>query len=179
MIQVSQIYTTAPSQTKTELQKKTYQALENLGIAYERVETDEVITMEDCQQINLRLQMNMVKTLFLSNRQQTQFYLFVTRGDKPFRAKDFSQALDVARVSFASKEAMAEILGTQIGAATVFSTLLASAKKVQVVFDQEILADPWYGCSDGTTTGYLKIATQDIVEKLIPDTQHQLKIITV
>lgn len=179
MIQVSEIYTDIPSELTTVVQEQAYQAMEELGISFERVATDEVITMEDCQQINERLKMNMVKTLFLCNRQQTNFYLFVTRGDKPFRSKDFSKALEIARVSFASEELMAEMLGTKIGAATVFSTLVDSEKKVQIVFDQEVVNDQWYGCSDGTTTGYLKIATKDIVEKLLPYSKHDLTIIEV
>lgn len=179
MIQVSEIYTDIPSELTTVVQEQAYQAMEELGISFERVATDEVITMEDCQQINERLKMNMVKTLFLCNRQQTNFYLFVTRGDKPFRSKDFSKALEIARVSFASEELMAEMLGTKIGAATVFSALVDSEKKVQIVFDQEVVNDQWYGCSDGTTTGYLKIATKDIVEKLLPYSKHDLTIIEV
>lgn len=49
--------------------------------------------MEDCTAVNERLDMKMVKTLFLCNRQQTEFYLFITCADKPFRSKDFSTAL--------------------------------------------------------------------------------------
>ena len=98
MICVSEIQTVAPSQFQTDLQKSVYQVLDVLQIPYERVDTDEVITMEDCVAVNKKLNMNMVKTLFLCNRQQTEFYLFVTVGDKPFRSKDFSNALDVARV---------------------------------------------------------------------------------
>lgn len=54
----------------------------------------------------------------LCNRQQTAFYLFITSGDKPFHAKDFSAALGVSRVSFAPAARMEQMLGTKIGAAT-------------------------------------------------------------
>ncbi len=133
--------------------------------------------MEDCIAINEKLDMNMVKTLFLSNRQQTAFYLFVTRGDKAFQSKAFSDAMNIARVSFAPLEKMEELLGTKIGAATIFSALLDSAKDVQIVLDQDVVDDEWYGCSDGTTTGYMKIATKDILEKFIPSTSHRVQII--
>lgn len=96
MITVSEIQNKAPMQFKTELQEKVYQTLAQLQIPYERVDTDEVITMEDCIAVNERLDMKMVKTLFLCNRQQTEFYLFITCGDKPFRSKDFSNALGVS-----------------------------------------------------------------------------------
>jgi Ala-tRNA(Pro) deacylase len=131
MFFVSEIYTTAPDKFSTPLQKKTYHALRNLDIPFKRVETDEAITMEDCVQIDLKLDMKMVKTLFLCNRQQTAFYLFITAGDKPFRSKDFSTALGVARVSFAPAELMGKMLGTKIGAATVFSAMLDTGNAIQ------------------------------------------------
>ena len=139
MFYVSEIKTTAPEQPSTPLQQQVYQVLRELEIPFERVETDEAITMKDCVQIDETLQMKMVKTLFLCNRQQTAFYLFITVGDKPFRSKDFSTALDVARVSFAPAERMAEMLGTKIGAATVFSALLDKENRVQIVFDKDVL----------------------------------------
>ncbi len=76
MFYVSEIQTTAPVVYKTPLQKSVYETLEWLQIPFERVDTDEAVTMEDCASINRKLQMDMVKTLFLCNRQQTSF-LFV------------------------------------------------------------------------------------------------------
>lgn len=71
MIQVSDISNVAPATFKTELQKAVYYTFSRLGIGYERVDIDEVITMVDCIAINDRLDIKMVKTLFLTNRQQT------------------------------------------------------------------------------------------------------------
>lgn len=48
MIYVSKVQDTCPGEFKTKLQEKVYQALSCLQIPYERVDTDEVITMEDC-----------------------------------------------------------------------------------------------------------------------------------
>lgn len=179
MITVSEIKTTAPAAFKTDLQKKVYQTLDELRIPYERVDTDEVITMEDCTAVNEKLNMKMVKTLFLTNRQQTSFYLFITCGDKPFHSKEFSTALGIARVSFAPAEKMETILGTKIGAATVFSALLDTAKDVLIVVDKEILSEEWYGCSDGTTTGYMKVPTKEIIHNFLTSTKHTPAIIEV
>lgn len=179
MFYVSEIQTEAPKYFHTSLQKKVYETLEKLQIPFERVDTDEAITMEDCVAIDEKLDMNMVKTLFLCNRQKTEFYLFITVGSKPFRSKDFSNALEVARVSFAPAEMMEIMLGTKIGAATVFSSLLDVENRVKIVFDKEVLAEEWYGCSDGTTTGYMKIKTEDICQKFLPFTGHTLSAIEV
>ncbi len=179
MITVSGIQNKAPMQFKTELQEKVYRTLAELQIPYKRVDTDEVITMEDCIAVNERLDMKMVKTLFLCNRQQTEFYLFITCGDKPFRSKDFAGALGVSRVSFAPAELMETMLGTKIGAATVFCSLLDCENKVQIVFDKDVLSEEYYGCSDGTTTGYMKIRTEDIYRKFLKFTNHTPAVIEV
>lgn len=179
MFYVSEPCKTAPQQFGSLLQEKTYAALDHLQIPFERVDTDEAITMEDCLLINEKLKMKMVKTLFLCNRQQTDFYLFITVGDKPFRAKDFSAALGVARASFAPAEFMEAMFGTKIGAATVFSALLETTGNVQIVFDEEVLFEEWYGCSDGLTTGYMKVRTEDILHRFLPYTNHTATIIEV
>lgn len=177
MIWVSDPMTNAPVNFKNELQFLVYKALDELHIPYQRVETDEVITMEDCVAINEKLQMYMVKTLFLCTRHQQERYLFITVGDKRFDSKWFSNALDISRVSFAPEESMHMLLGTNIGAATVFSMLLTSAKDVHLVFDKDILQEEYYGCSDGTTTGYMKLRTLDITEKFLPATGHSFSVI--
>lgn len=179
MFYVSEIQTEAPCHFRTALQKKVYESLEELQIPFWRVDTDEAVSMEDCVAINQKLDMNMVKTLFLCNRRQTDFYLFITVGNKPFRSKDFSNALGVARVSFAPAEQMEIMLGTTIGAATVFSCLSDTENKVRIVFDKAVLSEKWYGCSDGTTTGYMKVQTEDICKKFLPFTDHVLSVIEV
>lgn len=179
MFYVSEPIKTVPEVFKNKLQGKTYEALNRLGIPFERVDADEAITMEDCILINDKLNMKMVKTLFLCNSQKTAYYLFITCGDKPFKSKEFSKALDVARLSFGPSEKMEEKLGTVIGAATVFSALLDSAKNVQIVFDNDVVSEDWYGCSDGTTTGYMKVATWNILHKFLPYTGKTYKIVRV
>ena len=179
MFFISDIYTTAPSEFKTVLQEKTYGALQDLHIPFERVDTDEAITMDDCVQINKALDMKMVKTLFLCNRKRTEFYLFVTTAGKPFNAKEFSSVLDVSRVSFAPADLMLKMLGTKIGAATVFSALLDKENAVQIVFDKDVTREEWYGCSDGTTTGYMKIKTAQIIHDFLPFVKHMPSIVEV
>lgn len=175
MIHVSQPMTTVPEHFSTPLQELIYRTLTRLSIPFQRVENDPAITMEDCQAIDDRLQMQTVKTLFLCNRQQTAFYLFVTPGDKPFRTKDFSAALGVSRVSFATPEQLEQMMGTIVGSATVFSLLLPTARDVRVVFDRSLESSEWYGCTDGTTTGYMKLRTRDVIDRLLPYTAHTLE----
>jgi len=135
--------------------------------------------MDDCTLIDEKLDMKMVKTLFLCNQKKTSFYLFITTGDKKFKSKDFSHALDVSRVSFAPKELMDQMIGTKIGAATIYSALIDENNDVKIVIDKDVVNEEWYGCSDGTTTGYMKVSTDDIIKKLLPITHHTPAIIEV
>lgn len=177
MFYVSDVLETPPSSFKSPLQAMVYDVLAKLNIPFLRVDTDEAISMADCIRINQRLDMKMVKTLFVCNRQKTEFYLVVTTAGKPFRSKEFSSALDIARVSFAPPELFESMLGTKIGAATVFSALLDTDGLVQVVFDQDVLAEEWYGCSDGTTTGYMKVRTAQIFDDFLPYVAHKPAVI--
>ena len=177
MFYVSDIYTTSPEKFKNELQEKVYKTLGELFINFERIETDEAITMEDCTEIDKKLNMKMVKTLFLCNRQKTDFYLFITCGNKRFDSKKFSSELKIARVSFADESLMHEMLGTKIGAATIFSALIDIENKVKMVLDRDILKETYYGCSDGTTTGYMKLKVDDIINKILPYSKHKEVII--
>jgi Ala-tRNA(Pro) deacylase len=167
MIRVSEPSAAPPPVVKTRLQRKVYETLAVLSIPFLRVDTDEAVTMEDCEAINARLDVEVVKTLFLCNRQKTAYYLFVTVGDKPFRTKDVSAALGVTRLSFASADAMERQLGTVVGAATIFSILLESAAEVRLVIDEDVVGQEWYGCSDGTTTGYLKLKTDRVIQDFL------------
>lgn len=179
MIKVSEVKNVAPTVFKGDLQEKVYYVLKKLSIEFERVDSDEVITMEDCEEVNKKLDIKIVKTLFLCNRQKTDFYLFIMKGDKQFCSKQFSNSLGISRVSFAPSELMESMLGTKIGATTVLSSIVDNDGKINIVFDKSVLSDEYYGCSDGTTTGYIKLRTDDVVNKLLPFTNHSANIIQI
>ncbi len=78
MFKVSDIITTPPAAFSTPLQRRVYETFDSLGIPFERVDTDPGLKMEDCQYIDAKIGVRIVKTVFLCNRQQTEFYLYVT-----------------------------------------------------------------------------------------------------
>ena len=69
------------------------------------------------------------------------------------------------------------MLGTKIGAATIFSCLIDSNNKVKIVIDKDVLKGVYYGCSDETTTGYMKIKVDDIINKVLPYSIHKETVI--
>lgn len=169
MFYTSRILSTPPPEFKTPLQERVYETLERLDIHFRRVDSDPGITMEDCLNIDRVLDAKTVKTILLCNRQQTLFYLFVTRGDKPFVTKDFGRALGVPRVSFASAETLMKLAGTERGAATILSATLESTSEVTFVIDKEVLDNEYFCCTDGTPVCFIKILTSDLLEKFLPE----------
>ena len=161
-MKISELLTTPPQHFQTSLQEKVYTFLQENDIDFERVENDPARTMEECKLISEKLGCHIAKTLFLTNRQQTKFYLYLMPDDKPFVTKEFSKNLGISRVSFASEELLREKMGVEPGAATVFCLLLESAKDVQLVIDKEIAKNDYLGCTDGTYTCYMKVKTQNI-----------------
>ena len=167
MFKVSEILTTPPPAYASELQRKVYETLVSRGIPFERVDTDPGLTMEDCQHIDAKIGVRIVKTIFLCNRQQTEFYLYVTTDDKPFVTREFCAALGIPRVSFASAEKLWELTGVEVGATTILSAILPQASGVHLVMDRKVAESEWFACTDGTATCFVKIRTSDLLDKYL------------
>ena len=168
MFKVSDIITTVPETFASELQRYVYETFARLGIPFQRVDTDPGLTMEDCQHIDAKIGVRIVKTLFLCNRQQTEFYLYVTTDDKPFVTREFCGALGIPRVSFASAEQLWARTGVLVGATTVLSAILPQAVDVHFVLDKSVAESEWFACTDGTATCFVKIRTADLLGKYLP-----------
>ena len=174
MFYVSDPLTTPPARFSTTLQHLVYDTFAEKDIPFERVDTDPGITMEDCQHIDAKIGVRIVKTLFLCNRQQTEFYLYVTTDDKPFVTRDFCGALGIPRVSFASAEKLWELTGVEVGATTILSAILPQSAPVHLVMDRTVAEGEWFACTDGTPTCFVKLHTRDLLEKYLAGRSVQL-----
>ena len=164
---VSEPLSTPPASFETPLQQLIYETFASTGIDYSRVDTDPGLTMEDCAHISARIGVQIVKTIFLCNRQQTEFYLYVTSHDKPFVTRDFCSALGIPRVSFASADKLWELTGVHVGATTILSGVWPAASGLHLVMDASIAAAEWFACTDGTPTCFVKLRTRDLLEKYL------------
>jgi len=164
---VSEPLSTPPASFQTTVQGIIYETFASAGIDFERVDTDPGITMEDCAHISARIGVDIVKTIFLCNRQQTEFYLYVTSHDKPFVTRDFCSALGIPRVSFASSDKLWELTGVHVGATTILSAAYPACAGVHLVLDASLASSEWFACTDGTPTCFVKFHTKDLLEKYL------------
>ena len=108
------------------------------------------------------------KNLFLCNRQKTEFYLLLLRGDKPFKTKYLSRQLGVSRLSFADGADMERLLGVQPGNATVLGLKNDKEQAVRLVIDRSVLEAERFACHPCINTSTVSFLTSDLVEKLLP-----------
>ena len=149
-----------------------YDLLDALAIPYRHVAHDAAETMEACAEIDARLGTKMCKNLFLCNRQQTDFYLLLMPGDKPFKTKELSGQLGVTRLSFASGEKMEEYLGLLPGSVSVMGLMNDKTHTVRLLIDADLLQNAEIGVHPCLNTASLAISTADILQKLLSHTGH-------
>ena len=120
---VSLVYHGAPAESRTPVEDRTYAALEELGIPFDRVDHDPAEDMADCAVISQALGADICKNLLLTPRNRSAFYLLAMPGDKPFVTKDLSKQIGSSRLSFATAEDLEQLLGVQPGSASVLGLL--------------------------------------------------------
>lgn len=157
---------------RLEKEIRSYDLLDSLGIEYERIDHDPAMTMEICEEIDRVLGATICKNLFLCNRQQTDFYLLMMPGDKPFKTKDLSAQIGSSRLSFGNPENMEEFLDITPGSLSILGLMNDSEGKVRLLIDKDVLLSEYVGCHPCINTSSLRIKTNDMKEKLIPALKH-------
>ncbi len=158
---------------RQEKEIRVYDLLDSLEIEYERTDHEEANTMEACNEIDAILNVIICKNLFLCNRQETQFYLLMMPGDKPFKTKDISKQIGSARLSFGKPEFMEEYLQIKPGAVSIMGLMNDTEHHVQLLIDKPILESEYVGCHPCVSTSSLKIRTKDVLEKFLPAVKHE------
>lgn len=172
------LYKGRPTEKRSELEEDCYDLLDNLEIEYERADHSAAATIEDCAAVEGVIGVHICKNLLVCNRQQTDFYLVMMPGDKPFRTKDFSARLGISRVSFASPDAMKRLIRLTPGSVSILGLQYDTERRVKLCIDEEIAKSEYIRCHPNLNTSTLKIRTADMLTKLLPYLGHKPTIIT-
>ena len=164
-----------PEDTAGRLEKeiRTYDFLDSLGVAYQRIDHEAAMTMEACEEIDKMLDATICKNLFLCNRQETSFYLLMIPGDKKFKTKELSSQIDSARLSFAKDTYMEEFLDITPGSMSVLGLMNDKENRVQLLIDEDVLSGKYIGCHPCINTSSLRLRTEDLLQKIIPAMEHE------
>ncbi len=156
---------------------RVYDLLDRLGVEYQRIDHEAAMTMEACAAIDEVLDATICKNLLLCNRQCTAFYLLLLPGEKPFKTSVASKIIGSSRLSFASPEYMERFLDITPGSLSILGLMNDREHQVQLLIDEDVLKGEYIGCHPCINTASLRLKTKDLVEKLIPAMDHEMRVI--
>ena len=157
---------------------RVYDFLDKLGIAYQRIDHEALMTMEACAAVDAVLDATICKNLLLCNRQCTAFYLLMLPGEKALKTKDLSAQIGSSRLSFAAPEYMEAYLDITPGSVSVLGLMNDTENHVQLLIDEDVLKSEYIGCHPCINTSSLRIRTADMTEKIIPAMSHPPRIVS-
>lgn len=157
----------------SETKQAIYGFLDDLKIEYRKAQHAPAFTMEDCAEVDKRLNALTVKNIFLTTKNGKNFYLCITHPDARFRTADISKQAGSSRLSFAPEEKLFELLKAHGGSVSPLGLIFDPEAKVKLLVDSvlpdaEILA--FHPC-DNTET--VAMNGRDFFEKFLPAANHE------
>lgn len=166
------LYEGRPAEPREANEERCYELLERLGVKFYRVDHEAAENIPDCELVEGILGCGICKNLFLTNRQQTDFYLLIMPGEKPFKTKLLSKQIGTARLSFGSPEDMERLLDLHPGSVSVLGLMNDREGKVRLLVDRELLNAENFGCHPCRNTTSLRFATKALFETVLPAVGH-------
>jgi len=117
---------------------KVYEALKELGIAWERHEHPPVFTVEEAEKHWTGVRGAHCKNLFLRNKKGNHHYLVVIESSKQADLRRLNHLLGEDRLSFASPERLRKHLGLDPGSVSPFGLINDANQEVVAVVDQDL-----------------------------------------
>ena len=173
MIIIETLFSGRPADTRTPREERCYDLLDSLGVDYCRVDHEHADTIQDCELVENLLGAKICKNLFLTNRQQTDFYLLIMPGEKPFKTKLLSKQINTARLSFGTPEQMERYLDTLPGSASVLGLMNDRENRVRLLVDKDLLSEETFGCHPCQNTSSLRFRTAELFERILPSMHHE------
>lgn len=156
----------------TEMENKVYDFLEENHIPFKTLKHPVAFTIEECNRVRDVIHAPVFKNLFLTNKQQTRFYLLLMPGEKVFKTKYLSSQINSARLSFAGEEHMSRLLGVSPGSVTPMGLINDTGKEVTLLLDEDIRQYPVFACHPCINRASLLMGLEDFLEKVIPAMGH-------
>lgn len=157
---------------RTEAENGVYDFLDSIGVDYTTLCHPAAFTMEECEAVRSAIQAPVFKNLFLTNKQQTLFFLLMIPAGKPFKTKYLSSQLGCARLSFAPEEAMERYLHIHPGAVSPLGLIWDKDCAVRLIVDSDLKGTDRYACHPCVNTASVAMTLTDLLEKVIPATGH-------
>lgn len=120
-------------------------------------------TIEEIDSFHLPDANAIAKNLFLRDAKKRHYYLIVMRKDKTANLKEICLSLGSRPLSFASEEDLSNYLGLKKGAVTPLGILNDESRKVEVIFDKDLLSFRNIGIHPIENTATVWLSLTDLV----------------
>lgn len=140
--------------------------LQELGIPFDVVEHPPAFTTEQADSYIEGMEGVRTKSMFLTNRKKTQYYLLIMDDKKRLDMDDFKVQVGADRIRMASLESLAEKMNLPAGTVSPFGLLNNEEKDIQVYFDKEIINEERMTFHPNTNEKTIFISTQDLFKFL-------------
>ena len=149
-----------------DLYKKVQDKLNELNIYYEIVEHPPALTTKQADSFIEGIEGVRTKTMFLTNKKKTEFYLLIMDDNKRLDMDKFKELSGANRIKMASEESLYEKLMLAPGVVSPFGLLNNKDHDVKVFFDKEIMSEERMSFHPNTNEKTIFIHTDDLLKFL-------------
>lgn len=136
--------------------------LDELGIEFDVVEHPPAFTTEQADSYIIGLEGVRTKSMFLTSKKKTQYYLLIMDDQKPLDMDNFKEQVGANRIRMASAESLAEKMQLPAGTVSPFGLLNNEEKDILVYFDQDIVSEEIMTFHPNTNEKTIFIKTLDL-----------------
>ncbi|RSI09248.1 prolyl-tRNA synthetase associated domain-containing protein [Streptococcus sanguinis] len=140
--------------------------LQELGITFDVVEHPPAFTTEQADSYIEGMEGVRTKSMFLTNKKKTQYYLLIMDDKKRLDMDDFKVQVGADRIRMASLDSLAKKMNLPAGTVSPFGLLNNEEKDIQVYFDKEIIDEERMTFHPNTNEKTIFISTQDLFKFL-------------
>ena len=140
--------------------------LQELGITFDVVEHPPVFTTEQADSYIEGMEGVRTKSMFLTNRKKTQYYLLIMDDQKSLDMDLFKELVSANRIRMASANSLFEKMELPPGTVSPFGLLNNPERDIQVYFDKEIVDEERMSFHPNTNDKTIFLATQDLFKFL-------------
>ena len=136
--------------------------LQELGIIFDVVEHPPVFTTEQADSYIEGMEGVRTKSMFLTNRKKTQYYLLIMGDKKRLDMDDFKVQVGANRIRMASLDSLAEKMTLPAGTVSPFGLLNNEEKDILVYFDKDIVSEDIMTFHPNTNEKTIFIKSKDL-----------------
>ncbi len=140
--------------------------LQELGITFDVVEHPPVFTTEQADAFIEGIEGVRTKSMFLTNKKKTQYYLLIMDDQKSLDMDLFKDLVSANRIRMASADSLYEKMQLPPGTVSPFGLLNNPERDIQVYFDRDIVSEYTMTFHPNTNEKTIFVATRDLFKFL-------------